>query len=96
MPATDKLTRHATMRSHARSIPHRQINLALDWGREVNVRGAWIYAIGRREVARARRHGVDLRSAEGVHVVCSSDGAVITVYRNRSLKGLRPRHRHAA
>lgn len=52
-------------------------------------RGARIYAIGRREVERYRAQGVDLDPFEGVQVVTKLDGAVLTVYRNRDLRGLR-------
>ncbi len=96
MPTTDLLTRHARSRAQSRCIPIHQIDLAFDWGREVRIRGARIFAVGRREVAEARRRGVDISAAEGIHVVCSNEGNVITVYRNRSLSGLRPRQRHAA
>jgi hypothetical protein len=96
MSTTEHLTRHARRRAQTRCIPIDQIDLAFNWGREVHIRGAWIFAVGHREVAEAWRTGVDISHAEGVHVVCSPDGAVITVYRNRSLSGLRPRHRHAA
>jgi hypothetical protein len=64
---------------------------ALAYGRRVHVRGATIRAIGRREVARYRSHGIDLAMYEGVQVVCGSDGAVLTAYRNRDFRGLRPR-----
>lgn len=92
----DRLTRHARTRAQSRAIPQDQIDLTLAWGREAHVRGARIYAIGRHEVDDASRDGVDLSAAEGVHVVCSHDGVVITVYRNRSLSGLRRRARRAA
>jgi hypothetical protein len=67
------------------------VTAALDFGRLVYTRGAAIYVIGRKEVLRARRLGVDLSEYEGVHVVCSADGAVLTVYRNRDFRGLRSR-----
>lgn len=35
--------------------------------------------------------GVDLSGVEGVQVVCSRDGAILTVYRNKNFRGLRPR-----
>lgn len=46
-----------------------------------------IYAIGRNEIARARPWGVDLEGLDGVQVVVV-DGVVVTVYRNRDLRGL--------
>jgi len=52
--------------------------------------------IGRNEVERLIRQGIDLRDYEGVHVVRSADGDIITVYRNRDLRGLRPRRRRGS
>ena len=48
---------------------------------------------GRKEVARLQEQGIDARRHERMHVVCSLDGDVITVYRNHDLRGLRPRGR---
>jgi hypothetical protein len=75
----------------ARRIPARAIGAALAYGRRAHVRGATIRAIGRREVARYRAQGIDLARYEGVQVVCGHDGAVLTAYRNRDFRGLRPR-----
>jgi hypothetical protein len=73
-----------------RGIPDEAIDLALDWGRAVYTRGAVVYAIGRREVARCR--AADLSRFEGVQVVCAvDDGQVLTVYRNRDFRTLRPK-----
>lgn len=67
------------------------------YGRVVHVRGAEIHAIGRKEVLRYRQRGIDLRMYEGIQVVCRPGaGVVLTVYRNRDLRGLRPHRRSAA
>ena len=83
------LTHHARCRIDARGFSRRAVAAALDYGRELHTRGAVIYVLGRREVARARREGLDLSAHEGVHVVCSADGAVITAWRRRDLRPLR-------
>ena len=44
---------------------------------------------------RYRLDGVELSSVEGVQVVCTDSGSILTVYRNRDLRGLRPRSRRA-
>ena len=88
------LTKHAKRRMEARRLPEDAVNAALDHGRIVHARGAEIYAIGRNEIARCRREGVDLSAYEGVQVVCSPDGTVLTVYKNRNFRGLRSRARH--
>jgi hypothetical protein len=82
----------------ARSISGEALRSALKYGRTSWTRGARVYAIGRKEVQYYRAHGIDLARFEGIHVVESADGTVITVYRNRDLRGLRPdkRPRYAA
>lgn len=37
--------------------------------------------------------GADLRELEGMHVVCSPEGVILTVYRNHDLRGLKPSRR---
>jgi hypothetical protein len=85
------LTRHAWERMCGRRLSPDAVRLALGHGRVVHVRGAVIRVVGRREVERAARRGLDLAPAEGVHVVCGAGGVVLTAYRNRDLTGLRPR-----
>lgn len=87
-----RLTTHALMRMRLRAIGERAVELVLDFGRIVYTRGAVIYAIGRKEVALARRRGVDLASLDGLQVVCA-EGAVLTTYRNRDFRGLTRRQR---
>jgi hypothetical protein len=88
------LTRHAKDRMSGRRLSEEAVTAALTYGRIARVRGATIYAIGRKEVERYGRWGIDLRAFEGVQAVCSSDDAVMTVYRNRDFRQLRPRRRH--
>ena len=87
------MTEHAQIRMFSRRLSERAIQVALAHGREVHTRGAVLYAIGKKEVAKARRTGSDISRYEGVHVVCTSDGCVLTVYRNHNLRGLRPTSR---
>ena len=89
------LTRHARLRTSARRFGVAAIEAALAYGRIVHVRGAEIHVIGRKEVFRYRRHGVDLREYEGVQVVCRpGTGFILTAYRNRNFRGLRPHRRN--
>lgn len=89
------LTKHALQRMSGRRINRRAVAVVLCFGRSVHVRGAEIRVLGRNEIARTARLGLDFSSHEGIHVVCSTDGSILTVYRNRSLHGLRPRPRHS-
>jgi len=84
-----RLTKHATERMAHRSIPSEVIETVIEFGREVHTRGAVIHAIGRKEVEQYRRENIDLSDCEGVQVVCSMEGTVLTVYRNHNFCGLR-------
>ena len=91
-----QLTHHAWRRIFGRGLPANVVEVAVRYGRKVYTRGACIIVIGRREVKRAGRKGVDLEAYEGAQVVCSPEGSVLTVYRNRDFSGLRPsRRRHS-
>lgn len=87
------MTSHAWMRMTARSLSSSAIEAALAYGRVAYVRGAAIFAIGRKEVERYSTRGVDLAKHEGVQVVCTPEGTILTVYRNRDFRGLRSSRR---
>ncbi len=87
------ITRHAHERMKARRISETALSAVLEYGRVVYVRGAKIYVIGRKEVATFLRKGIELADFEGIHVVCSPEGSIMTTYRNRDFRGLRPRGR---
>ena len=88
-----RLTMHASQRMDARGIPEAAVRAALEHGRIAHVHGASIHAIGQREVRHFQRRGIDLSCYEGIQIVCAPDGAILTVYRNRDFRGLRPRCR---
>ena len=85
------LTDHARNRLTSRRIPTEAVEMALLFGREKHVRGATLYAIGRREVEGFGKREVGLKGYEGIQVVCVEDHVVVTAYRNRDFRGLRPR-----
>ena len=85
-------TRHATERIAARRLQDGAA-VALAFGRIVRTREAEIYVVGRRQVEIAATQGIDLHRFEGVQVVCGTNGQVITAYKNRDLRGLKPRRR---
>lgn len=85
------LTKHAQVRMHQRRLSNEAVNMVMTYGRVARVRGAETYAIGRKEIKRYLAEGKDLSRFEGVQVVCSSDGAILTMYRNKNFRGLRPR-----
>jgi hypothetical protein len=87
------LTLHAQKRMAARSFSAEAVTAVLAFGRSIHTRGAEIRVIGRKEVAQYRLQGINLTPFEGVQLICSSDGAVITMYRNRDFRRLRPQRR---
>jgi len=84
------VTDHAAERMADRRISAEAICAALDYGRRVYTRGAVVYGLGRKEVLRAAREGIDLSEYEGVQVISKNDEVVLTVYRNHDFRGLRP------
>jgi hypothetical protein len=90
------MTNHAWSRCHSRGLSTDAIDAAIQYGRLVHVRGAAIHVIGKKEVQRFAAAGVDLKKFEGVQVVCNADDcAIMTVYRNHDLRGLRPHQRRS-
>jgi hypothetical protein len=84
------LTDHARRRMRKRGLSEEALVLTLLFGRSVWTRGAQIFAIGHQEVRHFAKQGLDLSAHEGVQVVCAPNGAILTVYRNRDFRGLRP------
>jgi hypothetical protein len=84
-----QLSCHAFQRLDQRNIGIEAVEATLDYGREVFTRGAVIHVVGRREIEQWSREGIDISRCDGVQVVCSHDGKVITAYRNRNFRGLR-------
>ena len=91
-----RMTMHAVRRMHARRISEAAVRATLEHGRIVHVRGAVIHAIGHKEISHLRRHGIDLSHYEGIQIVCAPGGTILTAYRNRDFRSLRPRRRAAA
>jgi len=88
---TRRWTNHTTQRMSQRGIGPDVVETAQDYGRVVHTRGAVTYAIGRTEIAFYAAKGINLGRLNGVQVICCpTSGAVITVYRNRNFRHLRP------
>lgn len=87
------LTTHAGIRMNQRGISPQVVELVLSYGRTIYSRGATYKVIGRKEVANFAARGIDLRAADGLHVLLGQDGAVITTYRNHDLRRIRPSER---
>lgn len=83
------ITTHARTRMDSRRISEKGVELVLAYGRPVRARGAQIFALGKKEVLLAAREGLDLSRFAGLQVVCSSNGVVLTAYRNHDFRSLR-------
>ncbi len=93
---TVSFTGHAEKRMQQRHISPRMIDLVLIYGRTIHSRGATYMVVGRKEVDAWAQKGVDLRAAEGLHILLNANGAVITTYRNHDLRKIRPsKRRHS-
>ena len=79
-------TNHAMERMARRGVTPSAVAMAFYYGRHVHVRNAGVYVIGRKEVARAREDGLNLDRYEGLQVICSDTGEVITTYKCRRFK----------
>lgn len=90
------VTTHAAVRMQQRGISPDLIATVLEFGRCVHARGLTFRVIGKKEVARYAREGLDLDHAEGIHVLVAPDGSVVTSYRNHDLRKIRPyKRKHA-
>lgn len=84
------LTAHARARLNQRRISEAALQAVLTYGRRVFTRGVQVRAIGRREVERFQRQGLDLRAFEGLQVLLDPQGGhILTAYRNRDFRALR-------
>lgn len=84
-----RLSYHARRRLQQRAVKSCALEAVMDYGRQVYTRGAVIYAIGRQEIEYWSQYAIDLAPYNGLQAVCSHDGCIITIYRNRSFKKLR-------
>lgn len=89
-PVVFKLSAHARDRMSARRVSLLDLELVLSHGRMRYLRGARIFALGRKEVLNHRAERRALQRLEGLQIVTSLDGTIMTVYKNRDFRTLRP------
>ena len=78
------LTRHAEQRMGQRHITLRDLELVMQFGRELRAAGTIFFFFGRKEIPEQLRSDSKVTRLEGTVVVVSSDGAaIITTYKNR-------------
>ncbi len=79
------LTDHACQRMDQRRITAADVAAVMQYGRHFYARGSVYHVLGRREIKRFLPI-VDLQHLNGVHVISSFEGVVITVYRDREFQ----------
>lgn len=88
------ISSHAIRRMSQRSISQEQLGSVLSHGRRIRSRGACFYVAGRKEVKQCAKRGIDLSFADGIQVVVDEiSSTVLTVYKNRDLRQIRPKRR---
>ena len=85
------LTNHAWQRMNQRGIKLQNVIDTLEHGSFRYARGARIYYVGRKDIANAALHCIDLRACDGIQVIVPEDGEIRTVYRNREIRRIRKR-----
>jgi len=93
-----ELSAHAAQRMSQRGLHVWQVELVLEYGREIHSRRAVFHVVGRKEIELYGSKVPELRKLDGVQVVAHSNSEIIlTVYRNLDLRRIRPnkrKHRH--
>jgi hypothetical protein len=88
------LSKHAQMRMSQRSIDLDQVQLVLTYGRVIHSRRARFYVIGRKEVKLLEKAGIEVGNLENIQiVVADKSNLILTVYRNKDFRQIRPKHR---
>ena len=88
-------TEHATQRLEQRGISKKQMMLAFKYGRVIHSRRAVYHVVGKKEIAMYSHIEPELKNMDGIQLVMSSDDTVLTVYRNKDLRKIRPyKHNH--
>lgn len=82
-------TNHAETRMNQRGFNSGQIASVIKYGRAVRAKGVIFMFVGRKEVSRYAKEGIDLRDVEGLQILISPDNALITVYRNHDLSRIK-------
>lgn len=78
------ISKHARRRTSQRGISSDRIELAAMLGTRIDQDGATLFFLGRRQLDRRDISSRDRERLEGLTVIVSRDGAVITAYRNRN------------
>lgn len=88
-------SQHAQIREGQRGISKKQVMLAYQYGRVIHSRRATYYVIGNKEIEKYGSIEPELKAMNGIQLVMSSNGTVMTAFRNKDLRKIRPfKHSH--
>ncbi len=88
-------SQHAQIREGQRGISQKQVVLAYQYGRVIHSRRAVYHVIGNKEIEKYGSIEPELKVMNGVQLVMSSNGTVLTAFRNKDLRRVRPfKHSH--
>ena len=88
------LTQHAEMRMLQRSIDLEQVQLVLSYGRLIHSRRARFFVMGRKEIIKLEKKGLEVGDLENIQIVVSEkSNLILTVYRNKDFRQIRPKYR---
>jgi len=88
-------SQHAQIREGQRGISQKQVLLAYQFGRVIHSRRAVYHVIGNKEIEKYGSIEPELKAMNGVQLVMSSNGTVLTAFRNKNIRKVRPfKHSH--
>ena len=88
-------SQHAQIREGQRGISHKQIVLVYQYGRIIHSRRAVYHVIGNKEIKKYGDIEPELKNMNGVQLVMSANGTVLTAFKNKDLRKVRPyKHSH--
>ena len=88
-------SRHAQIREGQRGISKKQVMLAYQYGRVIHSRRAVYHVIGNKEIKKYGGIVPELKNMNGVQLVVSANGTVLTAFKNKDLRKVRPyKHSH--
>ena len=77
---------HAYKRREQRGIQRKKIAHLLRFGRKTYQNGSIYYSIGRKEIRKYQHICQDLKQMNGLHLVMSPNGIIITIFKNKNFR----------
>lgn len=88
------LSHHAWQRMCQYGLSPQHVLMGLTHGRIVHTRNAAIYVIGKKEIERDRQHRRAMSRLNGLRIVTSENGTIMTITVNPNLRNLPKKYNH--